>query len=267
MGILDRFDLTGEAAIITGAGTGLGREMALALAEAGCDIVGVGRRSEPIGAVGVEIRAQGRRYLGCAGTDVTVSAEVDAMVAAAIEAMGRVTILINNAGAGGGGDTAFPELTDEDWRRGIAANLDSAFYCSRAVLPHMLQRGGGRIINVSSVRGLRMRSGYNNVMYAVSKAGVIQLTRALAATYARDNIHCSCIAPGPFPKTSDPATLAQLGRHYPAGRPGLLHEIGPLAVFLASAASDYLSGETVLMDGGSVAAGLTPAGVVPRAEG
>ena len=267
MGILDRFDLSGQVAIITGAGTGLGREMALALAEAGCDIVGVGRRSAPIEAVGAEIRAKGRRYLGCPGTDVTVSAQVDAMVAAAIQAMGRVSILINNAGLGGGGDKLLPEVTDEDWRHGIAANLDSAFYCSRAIVPHMLQHGGGRIINVSSVRGYRMRGGNNNFMYAVSKAAVIQLTNALAMTYARDNIRCSCIAPGPFPKSDDSVAFAQGGRNYPAGRPGFLHEIGPLAVFLASPASEYLNGETVLMDGGSVAAGLTPAGVVPRAEG
>ena len=149
----------------------------------------------------------------------------------------------------------------------MAANLDSAFYCSRAIVPHLLEHGGGRIINVSSVRGYRMRGGPNNYTYAVSKAAVIQFTNALAMSYARDNIRVTCIAPGPFPKTDDMDAFAAMGKVYPSGRPGFLREIGPLAVFLASPASEYMSGETILMDGGSVAAGVIPSGLVPRAEG
>ena len=266
MGILDRFDLTGQAAIITGAGTGLGREMALSMAEAGCDIVGVGRRAEPIEAVGEEIRAKGRRYLGCPGTDVTDSAQVNAMVERALAEMGHISILINNAGLGGGNDKPITELSDDDWHRGLASNLDSAFFCSRAIIPHLLERGGGRIINVASVRGYRMRGGPNNYMYAVSKAAVIHLTNVLANAYARDNIRVTCIAPGPFLKTDDTEVFERMGQFYPSGRAGFLPEIGPLAVFLASPASEYMSGETILMDGGSVAAGLIPAGIVPRAE-
>jgi 2-dehydro-3-deoxy-D-gluconate 5-dehydrogenase len=265
-GILDQFDLSGQAAIVTGSGTGLGREMALSLAEAGCDIVGVGRRAEPLEEVGELIRKMGRRYLACSGTDVTDSAQVNDMVERATREMGRVTVLINNAGLGGSGrGKTLPELTDEDWHSGIDSNLSSAFYCSRALVPHLLEHGGGRIINVTS--GWGFRGGRNNFMYSIAKGGVIQLTKALAMTYARDNIRASCIAPGLFPKSEDEELLKQLGERQPAGRIGFLREMGPLAVFLASPAADYLSGETVLMDGGAIAAGLTPAGIVPRAEG
>lgn len=266
MGILDQFDLSGQCAIITGAGTGLGREMALHLAEAGCDIVGVGRRPEPIEDVGEEIRAKGRRYLGISGCDVTNSTAVNEMVAKATSEMGRVTVLINNAGLGGTGrGKTLPELTDEDWRSGIESNLDTAFYCSRAIVPHLLEQGGGTIINITS--GWGYRGGRNNWMYPVAKGGVIQLTKAIAMTYARDNIRAVCIAPGLFPKTDDETILTGLGEKQPAGRIGFLREIGPLAVFLASPAASYLSGETVLIDGGAIAAGITPAGLVPRAEG
>ncbi|MBM3139890.1 MAG: SDR family NAD(P)-dependent oxidoreductase [Chloroflexi bacterium] len=267
MGILEeRFDLSGQAAIITGAGTGLGQQMALALADAGCDIVGAGRRTEPLEETGAQVRARGRRYLACTGTDATDSAQVNAMVERAIAEMGRITVLINNAGGGTAGrGKSLPELTDEDWHSGIDTNLSSAFYCSRAVVPHMLERGGGRIINITS--GWGFRGGRNNFMYSIAKGGVIQLTKALAMTYARDQIRSTCIAPGLFPHTSDPEQLAQIGERQPAGRPGWMWEVGALAVFLASPGADYLSGETILIDGGAIAAGLTPAGLVPVAEG
>ena len=266
MGILDQFNLSGQCALITGAGTGLGREMALSLADAGCDIVGVGRRAGPIEEVGELIKAKGRRYLGITGCDVTVSANVNDMVHQATAGMGRVSVLINNAGLGGSGrGKTLPELTDEDWLSGIDSNLNSAFYCTRAIVPHMLENGGGRIINVTS--GWGFRGGRNNWMYPVAKGGVIQLTKATAMTYARDNIRASCIAPGLFPKTEDTAILENIGPKQPAGRIGFLREMGPLAVFLASPAADYLSGTTVLMDGGAIAAGLLPAGIVPNAAG
>ena len=266
MGVLDRFDLTGQTAIITGAGTGLGREFARSLAGAGCDIVGVGRRVEPIEAVGEEIRGMGRRYLALGGTDITDSKQVNAMVERAIAEMGRINILINNAGGGGAGrGKTLPELTDEDWHEGMDTNITSAFFVSRAIIPHMLEAGGGRIINVSS--GWGFRGGKNNFMYSISKGGVVQLTKALATTYAADGIRSSCIVPGTFPPPENAERVAARGSMQPSGRAGFPSEIGPLALFLSSPASDYLSGEAILMDGGAIAAGVTPAGVAPVSEG
>lgn len=269
MGIMGQFDLSGQCAIITGAGTNLGRQMALHLAEAGCDIVGVGRRAEPIEAVGEEIRAHGRRYLGVSGCDVTDSSAVSEMVSQAIVEMGQITVLINNAGGGGvGRGKTLPELTDEEWQQGVGGNLDTAFYCSRAIIPHMVEHQTGTVISIAS--GWGYRAGRNNWMYPVAKAGVISLTKALAATYASDNIRAVSIAPGFFPKIEEDEReqmLTGLGQRQPAGRVGFMHEIGPLAVFLVSPAAAYVSGETILLDGGSISAGLTPAGVAPRVEG
>lgn len=266
MGVLDRFDMTGQTAIITGAGTGLGREFARSLAAAGCDIVGVGRRHEPIEEIGAEIRAQGRRFLACGGTDITDSSQVNAMVARAIAEMGRINVLVNNAGGGSAGrGKMLPELTDEDWHEGMDSNITSAFFCSRAIVPHMEEHGGGRIINVSS--GWGFRGGKNNFMYSIAKGGVVQLTKALAISYAQAGIRSSCIVPGTFPRPEDIQRVAARGQMQPSGRAGFPDEIGPLALFLASPAADYLSGEAILMDGGAIASGITPAGVAPVVEG
>lgn len=265
MTIQDKFNLSGNAAIITGAGSGLGREMALALADSGCDIFAVGRRIEPLEETGEMVRERGRKF-GWSSTDVTDSSAINTMVEQATEEMGRITILINNAGLGGSGrGKTLPELTDEDWQSGMDSNLSSAFYCARAIVPHFLENGGGRIINVTS--GWGFRGGRGNFMYSIAKGGVIQLTKALAMTYARDNIRCTCIAPGLFPHTDDEEMRAQAGARQPMGRVGWMREVGPLAVYLASEASEYMSGETVLIDGGAIAGGITPAGLTPLVEG
>jgi len=263
--ILDKFDLSGKTAIVTGAGTGLGRAMALAMADAGCDIYGAARRMEPLEETKALVEAKGRR-MEIRSTDVTVTSEVNDMVEDAIAQFGRIDILINNAGitSRGRGKT-FPELDDEDWRIGIDVNLSSAFYCSRAIIEHFLEHGGGRIINLAS--GWGMRGGRNNFMYSVAKGGIIQLTKALGMTYARDNIRCTCIAPGLIPKEIDLNLREQRNGFQPVGRVGWPREMGPLAVFLSSEASDYMSGETVLLDGGSIAGGLLPAGYAPEVEG
>ena len=263
--IRDKFDLSGKVAIVTGSGTGLGQAMALALAEAGVDIVTSGRRPEPLQETKALVEAKGRRCLAVS-TDVTNSEQVNAMVAKTIAEFGRVDILINNAGGGGAGrGKTLPEITDEDWHEGMDSNLTSAFFCSRAVVPYMLEQGGGRIINVTS--GWGFRAGRGNFMYAISKGGVVQLTKALAMTYARDNIRCTCIGPGQFPFRATEEMRRQIGELQPMGTVGEREQIGALAVFLCSDASDYVSGETVLVDGGANAAGLTPAGVAPAAKG
>jgi NAD(P)-dependent dehydrogenase (short-subunit alcohol dehydrogenase family) len=264
MAILDQFDLSGKTAIITGAGSNLGREMALAMAEAGADIVGAGRRPEPLDETGELVRAKGRRFL-TRSTDVTDSSDVGALIDAAIAEFGRIDILVNNAGGGSAGrGKTLPEHTDEDWYAGIDANLSSAFFCARAIIPHMVEQGGGRIINITS--GWGFRGGRNRFMYPIAKAGMISLTKCLAMSYARDGVRVSCIAPGAFPHELGPETEARGGMQ-PAGQFGVMEDLGPLSVFLASDASEYLSGETVLIDGGAIAAGVTPAGVVPVVAG
>ena len=139
------------------------------------------------------------------------------MTEQAIREFGRIDILVNNAGitSAGRGKT-LPELTDEEWRVGIDVNLTTAFYCSRAIIEHFLEHGGGKIINVTS--GWGMRGGRGNFMYSVAKGGVIQLTKALAMTYARDNIRCTCIAPGLIPKGIPDERRSEMGRR-PARRP------------------------------------------------
>ena len=214
--ILDKFDLSGKTALVTGAGTGLGRAMALAMADAGANIYGAARRTEPLETTRRLVEAKGGR-MAYRSTDVTVTNEVNTMVADAIATFGRVDILINNAGitSRGRGKT-FPELDDDDWRIGIDVNLSSAFYCSRAIIGHFLEQGGGRIINLASGWGLR--GGRNNFMYAVAKGGVIQLTKGAGdGPYARDNIRCTCIAPGLIPKEIDLNLREQRNAFQPVG--------------------------------------------------
>ena len=264
MSVLDRFDLTDRVAIITGAGGGLGGAMARALAESGAHIVAAGRRLEPLERTEGAVRRRGRRCL-VRPTDVTQSEQVQGLVAEALAEFGRVDILINNAGLDQNTGIPLPELSDAQWHTGIAQNLDSAFYCSRAVIPHMVERRHGRIINIAS--GWGFRGGRNNWTYAAGKGAMIQLTRSLAMTYARDGVRASCIAPGLIPHFWPEADVRQADERQPFGRTGRVEEIGPLAVFLASEASDYLSGETVLLDGGAIAGGLLPAGLLPTADG
>lgn len=265
MGVLDRLSLQGKTALVTGGGTGLGQAIALAFADAGVDVAVSGRRPGPIEETARRIEAKGRRALAVSA-DVTDEAQVAHMVAATIEALGHLDIVVNNAGGGGAGrGKEFPDLTLDDWHEGMDGNLTSMFLVSRAVIPHFLERGGGRVINVVSPSGMRGRRG--DFMYGIAKAGTVQFTRALAMTYARDNIRVTGIAPGAFPHFLDPTVPNPRGDAQAAGRTGIDYEIGPLAVFLASEAADYLSGASYLIDGGSTSAGVLPAGLVPLAEG
>ena len=258
--IREQFDLSGTTAIITGAGSGLGRSMALSMAAAGADIVGAARRLEPLEESKAMVEELGQRF-----TVITCDV-IDSEAVNAISEHGRIDILINNAGGGAAGrGKTLPELTDGDWHLGIDTNLSSAFYCSRALIPHYLENGGGRIINVTS--GWGFRGGRGNFMYSISKGGVIQLTKALAMTYARDNIRATCIAPGAIPYQAPPEMQEQMGERQPIGRVGVVEDIGTMAVLLSSAASDYVSGETVLVDGGAIAGGLIPAGIEPVVGG
>jgi NAD(P)-dependent dehydrogenase (short-subunit alcohol dehydrogenase family) len=260
--ILDRLRLDGKTAIVTGAGRGLGRAMALALAEAGCDIVVAARTRSQIEETAADVQAKDRRCL-VVETDITDAASVNAMVEAAIAEYGRIDVLVNNAGgATAGFGKPLEEITDEEWRVGMDTNLTGTFYCCRAAIPHMLERGGGKIINLTS--GFGLRAGANNFMYTSAKAGLINFTRAVAMTYGGRNIQANLIAPGLFPH-DNPAMMEfwRGGKFIPMGRFGKDEELGPLCVFLASDLSSYMNGDIVALEGGGLAGGHAPTGLAP----
>jgi NAD(P)-dependent dehydrogenase (short-subunit alcohol dehydrogenase family) len=250
--MLDRLlSLTGKTAIVTGSGRGLGRAMALAMAEAGANLVITARTLGEITSVGKEVERCGGRVL-VTPCDVTRTDDVENLVGKALEALGKIDILVNNAG--GGRQKPVLEMTDEEWHWGIDLNLTSTFICSRAVGRHMAAQNCGKVINIASGWGYRGRR--NSTAYCASKAAVINFTRALAVEWSRYNIQVNCIAPGYFPLKAPQDDREAHERAVRVGRiplgGGQAEDIGPLAVFLASDGANYLTGQTILLDGGAL---------------
>jgi NAD(P)-dependent dehydrogenase (short-subunit alcohol dehydrogenase family) len=256
--------LSGKAAIVTGAGRGLGRQMALALAKAGANVVVAARTQQQIDATAAEIDALGRRALAVR-TDVRSSEQVDRLVAACLGEFGRLDVMLSNAGIGerwAAGKT-LAEIADEDWNASVQLNLTSVFYCARAASKPMIEQGGGVIINVSS--GTALRGFPQDMAYNAAKAGVLSLTKSLAMLLARYNIRVNCIVPGfvsqaPAATPEEAEQRRQRGRFIPVQRLGEAWELGPLAVFLASDASSYITGQGIAIDGGGLAGGYAPVG-------
>jgi NAD(P)-dependent dehydrogenase (short-subunit alcohol dehydrogenase family) len=269
--MLNEFSLAGRSAVVTGGGTGLGKQICLALARAGADVAVAGRRTGPIEDVVAEIEKSGGRAIAVS-TDVMDSRQVDRLMQKAMAEFGKIDILVNNAGIArgvdpSGNDVLAPaikplwEFTDEEWAYSINTNLTGTFYCCRAVSRHMIERKSGKVINLSSMGALRAVRGIFG--YCTAKGGVISLTRTLAITWAADNVQVNCIAPGFLPTVDmTPEMRARTERFFPMGRFGDPREIGPLAVYLASSASDYVTGQLFPLDG---AAGVTygPTGYLP----
>lgn len=263
--MLDRLSLDGRVVLITGGGTGLGLAMVRALARAGANVAIGGRRQGPIDAAAAEVKDLGGESLAVS-TDVTDSAQVDRLISGAVDHFGHLDVLINNAGAVQENVTKpIWDITDDEWSQVMDVNLTGAFYCARTAAKVMADRGSGKIINVAS--GFGLRAGRDIYMYCCSKGGMIQLTRVLSFSLARHGITANSIVPGYIPTASTESdirdTLPRSGDFLPTGKLGRPEDLGPLAVFLASPASDYMTGEMFIADGGGLAGGIAPTGHAP----
>lgn len=274
---IPEYDLTGKVAFVTGAGRGIGKGIAQALAEAGADVIINSLTDKHVTGLAAEIaKATGRRVVPLVA-DVTKSDEVERAMTRILKEFGALDVLVNNLGdsirkplvplPGPLSDQAAKApgpltpgpltpgpLTDDEYRLILDLNLTEAVLCSRAAGPHMLARRSGKIINIGSFASAR--GGVNLTIYAAAKTALVGFTRALALEWAPYGVQVNSIAPGFFPDavTAGEAGYAEAVRRaqqtVPLQREGRLREVGLLAVYLASAAADYMTGQTLYLDGG-----------------
>ena len=269
--MLSEYSLEGKAALVTGGGRGIGKAIALVLAEAGADVAVASRTLDEVEQVAAEVRALGRKSAALQ-VDVSDSAQVDRAVARATDTLGKIDILVNNAGISYGAVPLVPMekqpdemiigdlkagLTDDQWTRLHGINLNSAFYCCRAVGGQMLERRSGKIINVSSINGILADPYYT--AYHSSKAALNMFTKCLALEWARFNINVNGIGPGWFITSMSRRGLMSQ-EFYEASIKGIplrrltdTRDVGLLAVYLASPASDWMTGQVIHLDGGQSA--------------
>lgn len=251
--ILDKFKLDGKVAIVTGASTGLGQGMAIALAEAGADIVGVDY--VPCTETKQKIESIGRRFLEIQANLMTIE-PINMIIEKTIQEFGKLDILVNNAGIIRRCDAI--DFTEKDWDDVLAINLKTVFFFCQAAARQFIKQGtGGKIINIASM--LSFQGGIRVPSYTASKSGVAGITRALANEWAKYNINVNAIAPGYMatdntkPLREDPVRSAEILSRIPAGRWGTPEDLQGAVVFLASAASDYVNGCILNVDGGWLA--------------
>lgn len=255
MNIFDRFRLDGKRALITGGSRGLGLAMGRALADAGADLVLVGREQTSLETAAKDLACTGRR-IDLLPSDISQPAEAQRMCELALAQFGPIHILINNVG---GRRISIPteSLPLEDWQRILDLNLTSTFLCCKLLGGEMVKRRSGKIINVASISGLIVNKGIHGRTYETSKAAMIQFTKTLAVDWAPANVQVNAIAPGGF--LTDPnrrwfAQMPELKKTFedmvPMARLGEPEEIGALALYLASDASSYMTGAVLVIDGG-----------------
>ncbi|MEO7579763.1 MAG: 2-dehydro-3-deoxy-D-gluconate 5-dehydrogenase KduD [Massilia sp.] len=248
----DLFNLSGQCALVTGANTGLGQAIAIALAQAGADIVAAGRSSAA--ETEAAVTALGRRFL-FVEADFGSTEPVQRVIDAAVAFGGRLDILVNNAGIIHRADSL--DVTEENWDAVMNTNLKSLFFLSQAAARHMAPRGAGKIVNVASL--LSFQGGVRVPAYTASKSAVAGLTRALANEWAASGVNVNALAPGYFETNNtsalqaDPVRAPAILARIPAGRWGQPADLAGAAVFLASRASDYVHGIVLPVDGGWLA--------------
>ena len=246
------FDLSGKVAVVTGANTGIGQAIALALAEAGADVAAVGRT--PAEETVEKARALGRKA-EVISADLSTIEPVQRVVDDTLQKLGRFDILVNNAGIIRRADAV--DFTEEDWDAVIDTNLKSVFFLAQAAGRHMIGQGAGKIINIASM--LTFQGGIRVPSYTASKSGVGGLTKLLANEWAAKGVQVNAIAPGYIATNNTAALQADEVRNkaimdrIPAGRWGRPEDLGGAAIFLASSASDYVTGHILAVDGGWLA--------------
>lgn len=256
MSLFDRFRLDGKTALLTGASRGLGREMALAFAEAGADVIITGRNQDTLDKTADDIRAHGRKATTLEA-DMATADKCEAAFQKLVKENGPIDILVNNLG---NRVTAVPIVEEslESWQEAIDLNLTTCVLGTKIVGTSMKERGqGGRIINIASMSGLIANRGIGGRSYETTKAAMIHFTRCAGADWAPHKITVNAICPGLFMTDTNrawnekkPEVIDAIVEGIPAGRPGEPDELGPLAVYLASPASAYMTGATLVIDGG-----------------
>ena len=252
---IDRFSLTGKIALVTGASRGIGRAIAIGFAEAGADVAVAARSEDDLETLAKEIDAVGRRAL-VVPTDVRDRAAIEAMIERTVEEFGRLDILVNNAG-GSNFMSPIVGLRPEGWDKLRTLNLDSVFHATQLAAQKMVDGGGGSIIQIASVAGIEGAPGLSP--YSAAKAGVILMSQAIAKELGGSGIRVNSIAPGwidtPLNEwmTSDEATLREAEKMIPLGRIGKAEEIVGAAIYLASDAASFVTGSTIVVDGGQTA--------------
>ena len=251
MNLSSKYSLEDKVAIVTGAGRGIGKAISLGFADAGADVVVCSRTPEQLEEVAEEIKGCGRRALALP-TDITKKKDVDNLVQKTINEFGKIDILVNNVGTGI--LLSMVDHEEEDWDLVMNTNLKGYYLCSRAVGKKMMEQKSGNIISISSVRGLEAFPG--RASYCISKAGVIMLTKVMAVELVGYNIRANAIAPGFFkteltmPRWEIPEERQKIIAGIPMGRWGEMDEIASAALFLASDASSFVTGHTLVVSGG-----------------